>query len=113
MRFLMIFHPELAHAQQPPTPEMMTAMGRLIEEATKSGVLISTGGTCGVSYGIRVRRTTGGKVTVTDGPYSEAKELVGGYALYELPSKEAAIEHTQRFLAVVGSGDVEIHELGA
>lgn len=111
MRFLMIYHPDLAQASTPPSPELMTRMSQFIEETTRAGVLLSTGGTGGPSYGTHVRRTKDGKVTVTDGPYAEAKELVGGYALCELPSREAAVAYAQRFLEIVGGGDSEIHQL--
>ncbi|HLL20659.1 MAG TPA: YciI family protein [Kofleriaceae bacterium] len=106
----MIFHPTLSHATQPPSQELMTKMGAFIEESTRNGTLISTGGTGGVSYGIRVQRANG-KTIVSDGPYAEAKELVGGYALCELPSREVAIEYAKRFIEIVGDGESEIHEL--
>jgi hypothetical protein len=110
MRFIMIYHPELAQAQTAPTPELVARMTRFIEESTAQGILLSTGGTCGISYGTRVR-VKDSKVTVTDGPFAEAKELVGGYALCELPSKEAAVHYTEKFLQLAGGGECEVHQL--
>jgi len=110
MRFLMIYHTDHATAEGPPSQDVVTKMGKFIEESTKAGILLSTGGTCGVSYGTRVRNREG-EITVTDGPFAEAKELVGGYALMELPSKAAAVEHAQQFLRIIGTGETEIHQL--
>lgn len=110
MRFIMIYHPELAQAASPPSPEHIATMTRFIEESMAQGVLLATGGTGGVSYGTRVL-VKNGKTTVTDGPFSEAKELVGGYALCELLSKTEAVRYTEKFLELAGGGECEIHEL--
>ncbi len=110
MRYLMIYHPDPNTAAAPPSQQLVTEMGAYIEEMTRAGTLLSTGGTCGPSAGLRVRRANG-KVTVTDGPYAEAKELVGGYALVKCNSRDEAIAHAKRFLSIVGSGESEIHEL--
>jgi hypothetical protein len=75
----------------------MDAMGKLAEDATKAGVLVETGGLLQSAAGARVR-VSGGKITVTDGPFAEAKELVGGYAILEVKSKAQAIEETRRFM---------------
>ena len=107
MRYLMLYHPDPSAT---PHPNIETEMGRFIEESIAKGTLLSTGGIRGGSAGTRVRHANG-KVTVTDGPFAEAKELVGGFALCELPSKEAAIEYARRFLALVGGGESEIHQL--
>ena len=80
-----------------PPQELMDGIARLGEEATAAGVLVETGGLLPSSMGARVR-VAKGKVTVTDGPYTEAKEVVGGYAVYNLNSKEEAIEWTKRFM---------------
>jgi len=85
----------------PPPKELMDAMGKLAEEAMKSGEMIETGGLGPSAAGSRVR-LAGGKITVTDGPFTEAKEVFGGYAVFELKSKEEAIERTRRFM--------ELHE---
>jgi hypothetical protein len=91
---------------------MMEKMGALINEGMKSGWLIATEGVQFGKHGLRVQ-SKGGKVTVVDGPFTEAKEVIGGYALMEAPSREAILELTRKFLAVAGDGTCEIHELYA
>jgi hypothetical protein len=88
----------------------MADMGKLIEEMVSSGVLLSTEGCQPSSKGARVR-LSGGRFTVTDGPFTEAKELVGGFAILQAKSKEEAIELTKRFLSVAGDGESEIRQL--
>ena len=83
----------------PPPQELMAAIAKLGEEAAKAGVLVVTGGLYPSAMGARVR-LAGRKLTVTDGPFTEAKELIGGYAVYEVPSKKEAIEWTLRFMEV-------------
>jgi len=91
----------------PPSPELMDQMGKFIEEATKAGVLVATGGLGGVDEAVKVRLADG-KFTVLDGPFTEAKELVGGWALMETRDREEAIEWTKRFLSIVGEGESTI-----
>src|SRR5688572_27458483 len=110
MRYLMIWHPAEETLNQAPSPELYERMGKLIQDSMASGILLSTGGISGGSKGFRVRRANN-KVTVLDGPYTEAKEVIGGYALCELPSREAAIEFTKQFLEIAGTGETEIHQL--
>jgi hypothetical protein len=95
MRFMMMV--KTAERSGPPPKELMDAMGKLAEEATKAGEMIDSGGLGPTAAGSRVR-LTGGKITVTDGPFTEAKEVFGGYAMFELKSKEEAIERTRRFM---------------
>jgi hypothetical protein len=95
MRFLTMVRS--AESSGPPPKKLMDAIGKLGEEATKAGVLIETGGLLQSAMGARVR-LSGGKLTVTDGPFTETKEVIGGYAVYELKSKEEAIEATLRFM---------------
>ena len=108
MRFLSIY--KTAETGVPPTPEHVAAMGKLIEESMKAGELIATEGCLPSVKGARVRRA-GGNVTVTDGPFTESKELVAGFALLEAPSREAAVEMTRRFLEVAGDGECEIRQI--
>jgi hypothetical protein len=84
-----------------PSPELMEEMGKLIEEMTKAGVLLDTGGLRPSAEGTRVH-LSGGKLTVTDGPFTEAKEMIGGYAIIQAKSKEEAIEWASRFLKIHG-----------
>jgi hypothetical protein len=94
----------------PPDPVMYERMDGFVEEATKAGILLATGGLAPVNEGIKVSYLDG-QYTVLDGPFTEAKELVGGWALMECRDKDEAVEWTKRFLAVVGYGDVTIREV--
>ncbi len=85
-------------------------MGQLITDWMKSGVLLATEGCLPSALGARVRRS-GDKFTVIDGPFTEAKEIIGGFALIQTKSKEEAIEYTQRFLQVAGDGESEIRQV--
>jgi hypothetical protein len=88
----------------------MNEMGKLIEDGFKSGMLLSTEGCLPTSKGARVRLRDG-KFIVTDGPFSEAKEVVGGFAMIRANSKEEAIEFTKRFLKIAGDGETEIRQV--
>jgi hypothetical protein len=94
----------------PPTPEEMAAMGTLIEEGMKKGWLVATEGCLPSALGARVRRS-GEKVTVTDGPFTESKEVIGGFAILNAKSKEDAIQMAKDFLKVVGEGECEIRQV--
>jgi hypothetical protein len=108
MRFLSIY--KAVETNTPPTPDEMARMEKLIEEEMKAGTLVATEGCLPSALGARVRRS-GGKVTVTDGPFTESKELVAGFALLEATSKEHAIELTRKFLEVVGEGECEVRQI--
>jgi len=95
MRFMMIV--KSAEKWGFPPKELMDAIGKLSEEAVKAGTMIGNGGLLPTAKGTRVR-LSGGQVTVIDGPFTEAKEVVGGYAQFELKSKEEAIEGAKRFM---------------
>ncbi|MFY9549721.1 MAG: YciI family protein [Thermoanaerobaculia bacterium] len=95
MRFLTMV--KSAEKSGPPPQKLMDAIAKLGMEATKAGALKETGGLFPTAMGARVR-LSGGKLTVTDGPFAEGKEVVGGYAIYEVKSKEEAIEATKRFM---------------
>ncbi len=95
MRF-MIMVKGAENAGMPPK-ELMDGIAKLGVEATKAGVLVETGGLMPSAMGAKVRLVKG-KLTVTDGPFTEAKEVIGGYAVYELPSRAEAIEWTKRFM---------------
>lgn len=86
-------------------------MGNLIEEAMKEAWLLATEGVHFGTTGVRVHRSARGKLTVTDGPFAEAKEVIGGYALLKASSREEVVERTRRFLEVVGQGTCEIYQL--
>jgi hypothetical protein len=108
MRFLSIY--KSVERNTPPTQEEMVAMGKLVEEGMKAGWLLSTEGCLPSSLGARVRRANG-KLSVTDGPFTEAKEVVGGFAILKADSKEEAIELARNFLSFVGDGECELRQL--
>jgi hypothetical protein len=86
-------------AGRPPSPELMAAIGKLTEEGMKSGVVLSNGGLLPSAKGARIR-VGGGKLTVTDGPFAETKELVGGFAIIQANSRQEAIEEGSRFMQI-------------
>lgn len=86
---------------QQPSERLMQDMGKLIEEMTRDGSLVTTAGLRPTKEGKRVRWARG-KVSVTDGPFTETKEVIGGYAVLEAGSMQAAVELTKRFLAIHG-----------
>lgn len=110
MRFMMIYKPANVKEMEegvPPTQENMAEMGKLIGEMAAAGTLLHTDGLQASSKGARVKLSDG-KVAVTDGPFTEAKELIGGFAIFQLQSKAEAVEYAKRFLKVAGEGEVEI-----
>ncbi|MFC3652414.1 YciI family protein [Dyella humi] len=112
MRFLSMVRIN-ENSGQMPSAQLMADMGKLMEEMTREGKLIDTAGLTPTASGVRVR-LAGGKLSVIDGPFAEAKEVIGGYALLEAASKEEAIELTKRFLRVHGdewSLECEVRQL--
>jgi hypothetical protein len=98
MRFMMIVKgDENFKASGPPPQELMEAIGELGIAAAKTGKMVSMGGLRHSSDGASVR-LKGGKLTVTDGPFSEAKEVIGGFTIMNLASKAEAIEEARKFM---------------
>jgi hypothetical protein len=95
MRFMMIV--KSAEKSGPPPKPLMDAIAKLAQEEVKVGTMLGSGGLGPTALGARVR-LSGGNVTVTDGPFTEAKEVVGGYAQFELKSKQEAVESAVRFM---------------
>ena len=108
MKFLSLY--KNVERNTPPTPQEMAAMGKLIEEGMKKGWLVATEGCLPSALGARVRRS-GEKVTVTDGPFTESKEVIGGFAILNAKSKEDAVQMAKDFLKVVGEGECEIRQV--
>ena len=108
MKFLSIY--KHVERNTPPSPEEMATMGKLVEEGFKAGWLVATEGCLPTALGARVRRD-GSKISVTDGPFTEAKEVVGGFAILKANSKEEAIQLTKDFLKVAGEGECEIRQI--
>jgi len=92
---------------EPPPPELYEKMGAFVEEAVNAGVIVATGGIAPTSEGAKITLKDG-EFTVVDGPFAEAKELVGGWALMECRDKDEAIEWSKRFVSVLGEGEVRI-----
>jgi hypothetical protein len=96
MRYMMIVK-HTGEQQGPPPKALIEAIMKDGEEAAKSGTMLGSGGLCSTAQGARVK-LSGGKVTVTDGPFTEAKEIIGGYAQFELKSKEEAVKAAVHFM---------------
>ena len=110
MRYISLFTHEKKN-NVPPTEAEMTAMGKLIEDGMKAGWLIATEGVQFGQEGVRIHKDEGGDISVTDGPFTEAKEVIGGYALMRARSKAEVVELCRNFLKAVGQGTCEVHEL--
>lgn len=96
MKFMMIVKHAEKFAGSPPK-EFMEAMGKLTQEAAKAGNMLGGGGLTPTAEGARVKLTNG-KVSVIDGPFTEAKEIIGGYAQFELTSREEAVQSAVKFM---------------
>src|SRR6202161_2663102 len=94
----------------PPTQEQMDRMNGFIQDMFEKGVLLATGGLAPLDEGVRVSYHDG-EFTVLDGPFTEAKELVGGWALMECRDRDEAVEWTKRFLAIAGEGESTLREV--
>jgi hypothetical protein len=94
----------------PPTQAEMETMGALIQKWMAAGALLGAEGCLPSARGMRVRLSDG-KITVTDGPFTESKEVIGGFAIIEAKSKEHALELVEEFMHVAGDGECEVREL--
>jgi hypothetical protein len=110
MRFLCIYRPGTPESDAPPTTEEMAAMGQLIGDMAKAGVLLGAEGCLTSKHGSRVRIERG-ELSVTDGPFPETKELVAGFCLLQVKTKAEALEWTKRFLSLVKTGTSEVRQL--
>ena len=111
MRFLVMHKSnEENEAGVPPSPELMENMGKLMEESARAGVLLAAEGVHPSSRGARLS-FSGGRRTVTDGPFAEAKELIAGFAVLQVDSKEVAIEWATRFADVIGDVEIEVRQV--
>ena len=114
MRFMMI----VKHAEQSgfPPKELMDAIQKISEEAAAAGNMLGGGGLKATAQGARVQ-LKGGKLSVIDGPFAEAKEIIGGYAQFELKSKEEAVQSAVRFMELHKKywpgweGETEVREM--
>ncbi len=106
MRFLMTSRP--TDTTPEPDEKLHAEMAKFIEETAATGILLATGGL--EPGGVRLT-SADGEITLTDGPFTEAKEAIGGFALVEVRSREEAIELGRRFLKIAGDGSSTIQEV--
>jgi hypothetical protein len=109
MRFLLYTLGDDTVPMSPPTPELMAEMGAFMADATAAGVLVATGGLEPSANSTKVIGKNG-TITVTDGPFTEAKELTGGWALVDVADKAEAVSWAKRFRAIVGDGESTIRQ---
>ena len=108
MRFLNIY--KTVERGVPPSQQERAEMGKQIEEGMKAGFLLAVEGCKPSALGARIRLSNG-KLTVTDGPFTESKEVIGGLAILQASSKEEAIERVKQFLSLAGDGECELRQL--
>jgi hypothetical protein len=109
MRFMMFMYPQLSDEEWDPSAEDMETMGRYNDELRKAGVLLSLDGLHPPRSGAHVAFTTAGEAQVIDGPFAETKEVVGGFWMLDLRSREEAVEWARR---VPGKGcTVEVRQV--
>ena len=111
MRFLSIYTPDERTAGAPSGQQHGDEIGKLVEESMRNGSLVATGGLLPMSNGDARIRSREGKITVTDGPFAESKEVIAGFAILEAKSREEAIEMCRRFLEVAGDGESEVFQI--
>src|SRR5579863_848347 len=108
MKFISVY--KTAERQTPPTQEEMDRMGKLIEEGMRAGWLLAVEGCMPSVTGARVRKANGTTI-VTDGPFAETKELIGGLAILNADSKEHAVQLVKYFLGHAADGECELRQL--
>jgi hypothetical protein len=108
MKFLSIY--KTVEKSVPPSQDEIARMGKLIGEGMKAGWLLGTEGCLPSALGARVRLSDG-KISVKDGPFTESKEVVGGFAILQANSKAEVIELVKQFLGVVGGGECELRQI--
>jgi hypothetical protein len=111
MRFLLMHRLDESNpiAWNPP-PEFIEKIGEFMGEVTKAGVLLAAEGVLPSAKGAKVRQS-GSKQTITDGPFTEAKEVIGGFALLQVRSKEEAVEWAARYAALFDEVEVEVRQV--
>lgn len=116
MKFMIITKGRESNAGPPPSPSLGAAIEELAEEARKSGALLARGGLLPSAEAARIRMSSG-QIELMDGPFAEAREVIGGFAIYELESKEKAVEMAMGFMQLckehwpAWEGEVEIRPM--
>jgi len=103
MRFMLYHHRHSADLDGVPTPEQMTGVNQLVADMTAAGVLIATEGLRPSAEAKKIVFEDG-KIAITDGPFTEAKELIAGFALVDVASMEEAVMWSKRFVTLMGEG---------
>ena len=102
MRYMVLIRPDMSRAPEGgPSEELMTEMGKLLAEMTRAGVMLDTAGLAPAEEA-SVLQLSGGKVTAVDGPFTEAREFIGGFAMLQVGTQEEAAEWAKRFLLIHG-----------
>src|SRR6266567_1381266 len=111
MRFLLVHRlDETKPDAYTPTPEMIAGVGALMGEMARAGVMLAAEGVLPSAKGAKVKVSKGTR-TVTDGPFSEAKEVIGGFAMIQVRSLEEAVEWAGRFAETIGDVEVEVRQI--
>jgi hypothetical protein len=116
MKYLMLIKHDERFRNESMPPEFMDVVGTWVTDSMRSGIIKETAGLKPTSEGVRIR-TRGGKLHVTDGPFTETKEIIGGYAMIEAASKEEAIAFAEKFMDMhrehwpAFEGECEVREL--
>jgi hypothetical protein len=97
MKYLMFIRHSESDRESPPPPALMEAMGKFVKKSLAKGTLVDTGGLLPSKDGVRLRLADG-KITVRDGPFSESKEVIGGWAIVKADSKAEALEIASEFM---------------
>src|SRR6185437_6261137 len=97
MKFLTFIRHSESYRQSGPPAALMEAMGKFVEKSLKDGSLVDTGGLLASKDGFKIRLANG-KITVTDGPFTEAKEIIGGWAILQAPTREEAVRISREFM---------------
>jgi hypothetical protein len=97
MKYLTFIRHAESYREAGPPPALMEAMGKFVQRVRERGTLVDTGGLLPSKDGVRVRLANG-KITVTDGPFSESKEIIGGWAILDVPSKDDAVRIATEFM---------------
>lgn len=109
MRVISIWKPEVKH--QAPSQKMSEEMGKFMVEAVNAGVLLATEGFGPTTKDDLKVRYTKGDFQVVDGPFTETKEVIGGFAIMQFKNREELLHWTRRFMEIAGEGECEIHKL--
>jgi hypothetical protein len=110
MRYMCLLHGNQQSENYSPTPDAMEEMGKYIGQAVSEGWLVTTDGLMPSRNAVNLK-VEGGKRTITDGPFAEAKELIASYAIIKVASKDEAIQRCTEFLNLIGGGETDLYQM--